>query len=226
MESNWKTNYPNIQTSSSHCTYFGYKTACCPHYVSNGKDQAELTRLKWPMTSLIQLMCRDHTLSLSEALKNQGTETTSILILKRREGSILTRTCRCRLLNKDNTSSIFHRWTNGWRWGWRVMVNSACKQERAKCFRMGVCNNGGCWRPNENLTLMCDGDYKSWVWDFSHLFEPLHVFEVESDVKKAEIRIYKLKLQERGGCLDNILLNNMGSCNIMWGEKHLLEPFW
>lgn len=31
----------------------------------------------------------------------------------------------------------------------------------------------------------------------SYLFQPLHVFEVESNVKKAEIRIYKLKLQER-----------------------------
>lgn len=30
-----------------------------------------------------------------------------------------------------------------------------------------------------------------------HLFQPLHVFEVESNIKKAEIRIYKLKLQDR-----------------------------
>lgn len=32
---------------------------------------------------------------------------------------------------------------------------------------------------------------------FSHLFQALHVFEVESNVKKAEIRIYKLKLQRK-----------------------------
>lgn len=31
----------------------------------------------------------------------------------------------------------------------------------------------------------------------AHLFQPLHVFEVESNIKKAEIRIYKLKLQDR-----------------------------
>lgn len=37
----------------------------------------------------------------------------------------------------------------------------------------------------------------SWKWKVSHLFQPLHVFEVESNVKKAEIRIYKLKLQEK-----------------------------
>lgn len=30
-----------------------------------------------------------------------------------------------------------------------------------------------------------------------HLFQPLHVFEVESNIKKAEVRIYKLKLQDR-----------------------------
>lgn len=33
---------------------------------------------------------------------------------------------------------------------------------------------------------------------FSYLLQTLHVFEVESNVKKAEIRIYKLKLQEKG----------------------------
>lgn len=32
---------------------------------------------------------------------------------------------------------------------------------------------------------------------FLYLFQALHVFEVESNVKKAEIRIYKLKLQEK-----------------------------
>lgn len=31
----------------------------------------------------------------------------------------------------------------------------------------------------------------------SYLLQSLHVFEVESNVKKAEIRIYKLKLQEK-----------------------------
>lgn len=31
----------------------------------------------------------------------------------------------------------------------------------------------------------------------SYLLQALHVFEVESDVKKAEIRIYKLKLEEK-----------------------------
>lgn len=35
-----------------------------------------------------------------------------------------------------------------------------------------------------------------WAAETSHLFQALHVFEVESDVKKAEIGIYKLKLQE------------------------------
>lgn len=36
---------------------------------------------------------------------------------------------------------------------------------------------------------------QGWQWNITHLFEPLHVFEVESNIKKAEIRIYKLKLQ-------------------------------
>lgn len=36
-----------------------------------------------------------------------------------------------------------------------------------------------------------------WALDVSYLFQALHVFEVESNVKKAEIRIYKLKLQEK-----------------------------
>lgn len=35
------------------------------------------------------------------------------------------------------------------------------------------------------------------LWAISHLFQPLHVFEVESNIKKAEIRIYKLKLQDK-----------------------------
>lgn len=35
---------------------------------------------------------------------------------------------------------------------------------------------------------------KDWSWEVSYLFQALHVFEVESNVKKAEIRIYKLKL--------------------------------
>lgn len=66
---------------------------------------------------LRQSMCRGHTLDVSKALKNQGTETTSIWNLRKREGSTLTQTCLCRLFNRDNTSSIFHRWTNGWM-GW------------------------------------------------------------------------------------------------------------
>lgn len=45
----------------------------------------------------------------------------------------------------------------------------------------------------------------AWLWksmpashsSAPHLFQPLHVFEVESNIKKAEIRIYKLKLQDR-----------------------------
>ena len=38
------------------------------------------------------------------------------------------------------------------------------------------------------------------MWDVctSHLFQAFHVFEVETNVEKAEIRIYKLKLRRRG----------------------------
>lgn len=123
-----------------------------------------------------QRMHSDHTLDLSKALKNQGTDTTSIWILKKRKGSRLTRTCRVRLLNRDNTSSIFHRRTNGWMRGQTVMEINACKQREQSTTRDR---------------------------DVSHLFQPLHVFEVESNVKKAEIRIYKLKLQgkEKAGVI-------------------------
>ena len=41
----------------------------------------------------------------------------------------------------------------------------------------------------EGVMLPCSG--------VSYLFQTLHVFEVEPDVEKAKIRIYKLKLQEK-----------------------------
>lgn len=71
----------------------------------------------WPLAQTVDVI-RVHTLDLSKALKNQGTETTSIWILKKRNGSRLARTCRCRLLNRDNTSSIFSTdvQMDGWLW--------------------------------------------------------------------------------------------------------------
>lgn len=84
---------------------------------------------KWTCTlSPRRRVYRDHTLDLSKALKHQGTETKSIRILKMRYGIRLTRTCRCRLFNRDNTTSIFHRQTHGWMWGWVVTEIISCKQ--------------------------------------------------------------------------------------------------
>lgn len=67
---------------------------------------------------------------------------------------------------------------------------------------------------------------------FSHLFQALHVFEVESNVKKAEIRIYKLKLQrkeQRNKCLErakkyqiNIRILKSSCCVI---KGYSQEPF-
>lgn len=70
---------------------------------------------------------RDRTLFPSKALKNQGTETTSILIFREMWGSTLTRTCRCRLLIRDNTSSIFHKRTNARMCG--LMTTSTSERE-------------------------------------------------------------------------------------------------
>lgn len=153
---------------------------------------------KWTFDLLPrQWMQGDHTLDLSKALKNQGTETTSIWILKKRKGSRLTRTCRWRLLNRDNTSSIFRRCTNGWMNGWMVIESmhvsresKGCKDERLQQRQMLEAKwvtEANAWRKK----------HESWDWDVSYLFQPLHVFEVESNIKKAEIRIYKLKLQDK-----------------------------
>lgn len=91
-------------------------------HVMIGTRHASLTKKwseidLWPLAQTADVI-RVHTLDLSKALKNQGTETTSIWILKKRNGSRLTRTCRCRLLNRDNTSSIFSTdvQMDGWLW--------------------------------------------------------------------------------------------------------------
>lgn len=55
----------------------------------------------------------------------------------------------------------------------------------------------------------------------AYLFQALHVFEVESNVKKAEIRIYKLKLQEKEKpsvikkTVMRTSLNHMGVLDVM-----------
>jgi len=61
----------------------------------------------------------------------------------------------------------------------RRVCGGQCTESRgrAKRFRVGGEERGA-----------------SWELRHSYLLQALHVFEVESDVKKAEIRIYKLKL--------------------------------
>lgn len=57
----------------------------------------------------------------------------------------------------------------------------------------------------------------------AHLFQPLHVFEVESNIKKAEIRIYKLKLQDRNvRCRRG---KRRGRTSFDVTKSHSLEPF-
>lgn len=52
-------------------------------------------------------------------------------------------------------------------------------------------------RLEEHMTETQTETEEFFFLSFSHLFQALHVFEVESNVKKAEIRIYKLKLQRK-----------------------------
>lgn len=59
-----------------------------------------------------------------------------------------------------------------------------------------------------------------------HLLQPLHVFEVESNIKKAEIRIYKLKLQDRNVRRHRrSWLNKKKKKSFHAMKSHSLEPF-
>lgn len=59
--------------------------------------------------------------------------------------------------------------------------------------------------------------------DAAHLFQPLHVFEVESNIKKAEIRIYKLKLQDKKCQMSQRKALRKTSFDVT--TSHSLEPF-
>lgn len=58
-----------------------------------------------------------------------------------------------------------------------------------------------------------------------HLFQPLHVFEVESDIKKAEIGIYKLKLQDRNVRCHRRMCKKKKKKRLNVMKRHSLEPF-
>lgn len=101
-------------------------------------------------------------------------------------------------------------WTNGWMSGQKAMM----------------------WK-----WMWADGAKHFWGWEatgarggsrggcgVAYLFQTLHVFEVESNVKKAEIRIYKLKLQERR----KHAVVKQKTVRPRWNKEmsHLQEPFW
>lgn len=60
----------------------------------------------------------------------------------------------------------------------------------------------------------------------AYLFQALHVFEVESNVKKAEIRIYKLKLQEKEK--PSVIKKTIIKTTFRYylTKSHSQEPFW
>lgn len=114
--------------------------------------------------------------------------------------------------------------------------SNACKE--GEIIQAGTMTAGG----GEKNLPMRDWKYQKWDLNVSYLFQAFHVFEVESNVKKAEIRIYKLKLQEKGGirCQDERrntgAKRDLGACYKIQNQtvnaacyllnRHLQEPFW